>query len=447
MNGDRFVATDISDHRAASALGILVLALVLAGCASAPSALPVGALPASPTVGPAPSVTPSATVPPRTPVATPAPTTGLASTPIATAIPVADSSPTPTAAPTPSSCVALGAYTVVVGDTLWDIARDKGVSLASLLAMNPQIGDRSLIRVGDPITIPPRISELEVPGGPWSQATDINDRGQVVGGAGIWHDGVLTAIGTLEGDDSSHAWAINERGQVIGESVGRGARYRPFLWEDGVITALEPGALEGGTAFAMSINDRGQVVGYLGVTHNRAVLWQDGVMTDLGTLGGARAVAHGINNRGQIAGASETSSGEWHAFLWQDGVMSDLGAIGTPLDINERGQIVGWRETDVGWESAFLWDNGVVTDLGSLGGVSTRARAINERGQIVGESESASGMAHAFLWQDEVMIDLGTLEGDVYSSATAINDCGQIVGSSAHMVDDYGEMQAAIWTP
>ena len=332
------------------------------------------------------------------------------------------------------------------GDTLWDIARDHGVRLASLLAMNPKIGDRSLIRAGDRITIPPRISELGVPGRPWDQATDINDRGQVVGGAGIWHDGVLTAIGTLEGDDSSYAWAINERGQVVGQSVGQGARYRPFLWADGLMTALEPGTLEGGTAFAMSINDHGQVVGHLGVTHNRAVLWQDGVITDLGTLGGAWARAHAINNRGQIAGASYTASDEWHAFLWQDGVMTDLGAIGTPSDINERGQIVGSRDTDAG-ESAFLWDNGVVTDLGSLGGDFTRARAINERGQIVGESESASGMAHAFLWQDEVMIDLGTLEGDVYSSATAINDCGQIVGSSAHMVDDYGEMQAAIWTP
>ena len=152
------MATDMSDHRAASALGILVLALALAGCGSAPTASPVGAMPASPTVSAAPSVTPSAAAPPPTPVATPAPSTGLASTPIATAIPVADSSPTPTAGSTPSSCVALGAYAVVAGDTLSDIAQQYGVTVEDLLAANPQITDRRLIRPGDEITISPLIS-------------------------------------------------------------------------------------------------------------------------------------------------------------------------------------------------------------------------------------------------------------------------------------------------
>jgi LysM repeat protein len=68
---------------------------------------------------------------------------------------VADSSPTPTAGPTPSSCVALGTYTVVTGDTLWDIARQYGVTVGSLLAANPQITDRRLIHPGDEITISP----------------------------------------------------------------------------------------------------------------------------------------------------------------------------------------------------------------------------------------------------------------------------------------------------
>jgi LysM repeat protein len=175
----------MSGHRAASALGVLVLTLVLAGCGASSPASPVGALPASPAVSAAPSVTPSATVPPPTPVATPAPTTGLASTPIATAIPVADSSPTPTAAPTPSSCVALGAHTVVVGDTLWKIGQRCGVTVEDLLAANPQITDRRLIHVGDRITVPP-------PGWP----------------AGVPHlplSGTGSAV--IDGVLSSHEWA------------------------------------------------------------------------------------------------------------------------------------------------------------------------------------------------------------------------------------------------
>ena len=39
-------------------------------------------------------------------------------------------------------------------------------------------------------------------------------------------------------------------------------------------------------------------------------------------------------------------------------------------------------------------------------------------------------MPHAFLWQNGVMTDLGVLPGDEDSGAAAINNLGQIVGSS-----------------
>jgi len=40
----------------------------------------------------------------------------------------------------------------------------------------------------------------------------------------------------------------------------------------------------------------------------------------------------------------------------------------------------------------------------------------------------ATPVSHAFLWQNGVMTDLGTL--DFSSAASAINDSGQVVGSS-----------------
>ena len=46
------------------------------------------------------------------------------------------------------------------------------------------------------------------------------------------------------------------------------------------------------SAQAYSINDDGQVVGYAA---NHAFLWQNGVMTDLGTLGGNSSGASAIN--------------------------------------------------------------------------------------------------------------------------------------------------------
>ena len=44
-------------------------------------------------------------------------------------------------------------------------------------------------------------------------------------------------------------------------------------------------------------------------------MWQNGQMTDLGTLGG-KGEAADINNRGQIVGTSTTKTGQDHAVLW-----------------------------------------------------------------------------------------------------------------------------------
>src|SRR6266542_1991227 len=78
---------------------------------------------------------------------------------------------------------------------------------------------------------------------------------------------------------------------------------------------------------------------------------------DLGTLGGAffaASFAFAINNRGQVVGdVSVPPSGhDFHAFLWQDGTLTDLGTLGgddsSARAINERGQVVGESTTATG---------------------------------------------------------------------------------------------------
>lgn len=111
-------------------------------------------------------------------------------------------------------------------------------------------------------------------------------------------------------------------------------------------------------------------------------------MTDLGTLGGAGTSAVTINQRCDVAGASETSSGEWHTVVWHRGVMTDLGVLGQNPHGTGQGcveDINNW-ETDpaAGEETGFAWSHSRVTLLDPSGADHSGARAINNHGHIVG---------------------------------------------------------------
>ena len=53
-----------------------------------------------------------------------------------------------------------------------------------------------------------------------------------------------------------------------------------------------------------------------------------------------------------------------------------------------------------------------MVDLGTLGGAYSQAVAVNDNGQVVGSSRLAERRAHAFSWTAAGgMVDLGTLGG------------------------------------
>ena len=51
-------------------------------------------------------------------------------------------------------CIRDSVYTVVLGDTITQIAKRFGLTTAQLLAANPQIKNANSIKPGDKITIP-----------------------------------------------------------------------------------------------------------------------------------------------------------------------------------------------------------------------------------------------------------------------------------------------------
>src|SRR5215471_9925267 len=70
----------------------------------------------------------------------------------------------------------------------------------------------------------------------------------------------------------------------------------------------------------------------------------------------------------------------------------------------------------------------IVTDLGSLGGFFSSATAINNSGQVVGTADTSAGAWHPFLYSGGKMIDLGTPAG-YEGYANGINNRGQVVGT------------------
>ena len=88
-----------------------------------------------------------------------------------------------------------------------------------------------------------------------------------------------------------------------------------------------------------------------------------------------------------------------------------------------------------------------IVDLGTLpGGTSSVAAALNNKGEVVGTSTetSANGVANAqaFVWKSGQMTALGMLPGGRTSHATGINDNGQVCGTS----DTGSGVQAFLYT-
>jgi probable HAF family extracellular repeat protein len=286
---------------------------------------------------------------------------------------------------------------------------------------------------------------------------------------------LVTDLGVTAGFDTSYAMSINQAGHVAGYETNSAGDVRAVLWHDGVITDL--GSLAGARGIAYAVNDSDQVVGWASALDSQgnpishAFLWQDGVMTDLGSLGGA-SWAVDINNAGQVVGSYDTGALDdfgspiYDTFLWQNGVITDLGMPNSRVaSINNAGQVVGTEYFEppppdpfggiTSWlpgNLAYRWQAGVTMLLATNATLNwidplppTVAYGINNAGTVVGQATidvydgsawtDGDGWYYGFyqvndaaLWQPD-----GTLrnldQGNFYcSAATGINSSGQIIG-------------------
>ena len=230
----------------------------------------------------------------------------------------------------------------------------------------------------------------------------------------LWQDGIMNALPTLGGANGAGS-QINNRGYVAGyaETIDRDPdptcpvhQFKPVMWANGKAQQLPipaNGDLEGA---AFGINDSGQVVGgsgscipfspisqtYLNPGH--ALLWENDGVTDLGTLPGQDGnQAVSINNRGQVVGSSGI-----YGFLWNRATgMQPLfplsgDFLSSAIGINESGDAVGISiDANFSTLTAVIWDNGSSTAVNlndrlidDAGLYLQLAEGINSRGEIVG---------------------------------------------------------------
>lgn len=310
------------------------------------------------------------------------------------------------------------------------------------------LGDRSFVRAN-------KITNNGLIGGSARRAPQIID-------AAVLENGVVSSRVTDFSLGSSAIHGLNASSIGVGGYYGttnsgvgavvsgdRSARFPGGLMYYGGIPSNATGAV------AADINSAGVVVGtYQGITgpgvfrHDPAT----GLTQDLGHLGlGDGATANAVSERGEFTGQHKfigPSSYVYSAAYRRnaDGSVVRFGSLGGlyggGFAINSAGTVAGYSSYpyhDVSRRRAaiFVTDRAIDIDLFNSRDISS-ATAINERGDVVGYFRNDfEGSTRAFLHTNERFFDLNELldvnsYGWVVNHASSINDLGQIVGSGTY---------------
>jgi probable HAF family extracellular repeat protein len=228
--------------------------------------------------------------------------------------------------------------------------------------------------------------------------------------------------------------AVNASGHAIGTLLDPSGFYQnAFVWQNGVITNL--GTLPNGNiSYGYAINNSGQAVGVAQLAaakpYNtlRAVIWQNGVISNLSDPnpdGGVYSAAYGINSAGEIVGYENSALGYTRPVIWKPAAIaaSPGGAV---------------RSSNLVTITTALAHNFVAGDSVTIGGVadpafngtfvivSVPSSTTFTYSQSGGDASSGSGTA----WDKSVMAMLACDFAVCSGMALAINDNGQAVGWS-----------------
>jgi probable HAF family extracellular repeat protein len=210
---------------------------------------------------------------------------------------------------------------------------------------------------------------------------------------------------------------INNRGEVIGSSA---------TYDTGSIYRIGGNTVVGG--YPILINNNGEVIS---TDRYSYLLYQKGKNNKRfpNITGGIIA----LNDRDLILAGYNQG-----IFNTNDQLVFQVSLDGFFNGFNDKDQLVGDRTINNGKISttfqAVLYSNGRLQDLGVAGKNNTSAMAINDQGQIIGSIQFPYAtvdtakylLVHTFLWQNGVIRDL--TPASLYSSfPVAINNSGEVV--------------------
>lgn len=274
----------------------------------------------------------------------------------------------------------------------------------------------------------------------------------------------IAALGTIKDFPSTAALALNAKGVIVGQAVqdpAFGFGGRAVIYRSGKLRALIKGEKDSSST-AQDINADGQIiVNTNSLTSTHVLLWEGDEGIEI-SQEGAAVYGYAINDAGTVVGSISNPGDDPSIvpYTWSDGEFTILDLLpdsfgGAAVNVNADGLVVGYTEqaNESGGHviQALAWVDGELTELGALGGDSSIALGVNAAGQIVGRStvegveylESAG--THATLWENGEPSDLGTLGDGEYSSASAINANGDIVGRAAVTSGDTATTHAVLW--
>jgi len=269
----------------------------------------------------------------------------------------------------------------------------------------------------------------------------------------ILENGVLTDLGlvvpNIDGYDSGYIYGFNDLGHVAGMTTSLNQNSIDYFYYDGnsvvnlseIINYAIPPALDNGIT---GLNNNGVMTATRqGSIYKEAIILNpdgNGAYT-MDTFGfpGKHNWALGLNDSNRVHGLARedlVSPNISKAVIYDNGNLYEIGTLGGtdshPYDMNEQGEVVGVSQDSAGNFKAYSYSNNIMRQLDDLGGFWSSAFGMNDNGEIVGGSYNPSYQLHAFINKNGVTTDLNDLidpaSGWTLTYGWDINNNGLIVG-------------------